>query len=205
MLTATWSHSCLARRTSARWPACSAPMVGTRPQVPGRVARMARRSEMVVTVLITNATYAREWRECLWLARVGNADRLKQGAAEVEQDSQVQASRFQIRQHLSFVQVRQFCHGFQFQDDLARDDQVEPVCAYNPIPIRYFDDFLPHVRDLLRLKLTQRGCFINLFAESRPQSVVNCVGGFHDLVRQLRVDNRQTNASVHLLLPLYVS
>ncbi len=49
METTTTSLCCLARRTSERWPSCSAPMVGTRPMA--LPARCAARSATLVSAI----------------------------------------------------------------------------------------------------------------------------------------------------------
>ena len=56
-VTATWSHSAAARATSERWPACRAPMVGTRPTV-RPAARAASRARLNPSTVSKTSTAA---------------------------------------------------------------------------------------------------------------------------------------------------
>lgn len=109
---------------------------------------------------------------------------LEEGDVEVDEESDGQAQEFEVGDELGFVDGEEAVHGFELEDDMAVDDEVETVAAVEG------EAFVGEGERNLTLdvkfaqgELMREAVLVGRFEKSRPQVAVDLDAGADDGLR----------------------
>jgi hypothetical protein len=103
--------------------------------------------------------------------------------AEVDQESKLQATGFQVIHDLCFVLVGNFLHCLQFHNDLFVAKQIRDVFVLQRLTsLAQCQFLLAFIRNATMPEFDLHAFLVNRLHESMPLVIVDCEASPHDLV-----------------------